>query len=1219
MNNTVREELYEALNDLLEKQFKDFKWWLKSIDHNGKRNIPTVSLETANQQEVVDLLIQYYEEEAPEVCIRVLKKSNINDVARKLEDTLQKAADAHQLPDSSAADAHQLPDSSDADAHQLPDSSDYRSYVKKKFQMIEDPNSTPGEYVSLNKRYSELIILDGQLSQLERKYEILAIGRVHTEISKRTESSAKIETLFNPNYGLIPQTVVLQGAAGIGKTTMAKKIMLNWASQDFYPDRFNYVFYIYCRELNLHTESEKSSIAEIISKQCPSGYAVENVIQNILKNEKKLLFIIDGFDEFRYSFDQSENYFCIDPWKKEPVRILLKSLFQKKLLPESSLIITTRPIALDTLHQCLEYPRFFQILGFSREKREEYFQNFFGKNKDQATQALRFVKQNDTLFTMCVIPLVSWIICTVMKQEMEEGIDLQKTPCTLTAIYMLYLSSLLKFHHKEAKQNVQRKLKSFCSLAAEGIWEQQILFREEDLKKHSLVQDDFFPLFLNQNIFKQDIHRIQTFSFIHLSFQEFFAALLYVLEDKKKWHSQNPNSNLKTLLRRHNIYFESDFAVGFRFLFGFLNEENRMKNLKKDFRCIISQRSKELLLDWVKENINRKIYSLDLNWITQDNHMLYLYNSFHIRIHFYLEKEILSYLYETQDENFVRNALCAITEINYHCHSDMELMILAYCIQHCQNLEYLYVRSPTSLYQADNGLFCPKNEVPSHLANLQTDWKPFIVDEEYMEHLLKSLTKLRNLKVLRFENLHFTQSCWRQLIQIFDTNQKLKELNLIFQVINHETMELLCEALQHPYCNVETLELNGKAMTGFCSWNLTEVFWRDQRLKELKLYLYNTDNTTVKSLCEGLQHPDCKVEKLWLSGEFVTKSCSRHVADLFRRSQTIKKLWLVLTYPNQPTFKMICEGLQDRDCKVEELCWHLAEVLRKNQRLTKLWLWVQSSDYRMVEILCAALQHPHCKMKKLCIHEGFLSTSSSSDFLGVLKRLTELQLFLYSLDEEVEEILCEGLQHPDCKIEKLRLEGEFLKESFCASFAKILKEETRLTELDLLSQNTNNRAVQMLCDGLKHPNCNIIKVGLGGTFLTDYFSSYLSDVFRKHRTLKELELFPINNINEVMEVLCKGLKHRDCKLKVLRVNGEYLKVLCGHSLSFGRQIAKIAKINRNLQELYLHGDCISDYDTNLLCEELKHSRHNLKELCLNGKYIIQDGEWMVVEHTTTAS
>lgn len=185
--------------------------------------------------------------------------------------------------------------------------------------------------------------------------------------------------------------------------------------------------------------------------------------------------------------------------------------------------------------------------------------------------------------------------------------DLQKTPCTLTAIYMLYLCSLLKFHHKESKQDVQRKLKSFCSLASEGIWKQQILFMEEEVKKHSLDQDDFFPLFLIQNIFKRDIHCIQTFSFIHLSFQEFFAALFYVLEGGEEQHSENPNRNLLTLLERHSIYFESVFAVGFRFLFGFLNEENRMKELKKDFRWKISHKSKELLLDWVKNNINRKI------------------------------------------------------------------------------------------------------------------------------------------------------------------------------------------------------------------------------------------------------------------------------------------------------------------------------------------------------------------------------------------------------------------------------------------------------------------------------------------------------------------------------------------------------------------------------------------------------------------------------------
>lgn len=113
MNQAVREGLFKALNDLLEKQFNDFKWWLRGIDHNGKPNIPIASLEKANQREVVDLLIQNYGEEAPEVCIRVLQKSNVNDVARKLEETLQKGKKIEHITERfshvrSAGNKHQL-------------------------------------------------------------------------------------------------------------------------------------------------------------------------------------------------------------------------------------------------------------------------------------------------------------------------------------------------------------------------------------------------------------------------------------------------------------------------------------------------------------------------------------------------------------------------------------------------------------------------------------------------------------------------------------------------------------------------------------------------------------------------------------------------------------------------------------------------------------------------------------------------------------------------------------------------------------------------------------------------------------------------------------------------------------------------------------------------------------------------------------------------------
>ncbi|XP_063145294.1 NACHT, LRR and PYD domains-containing protein 12-like isoform X2 [Candoia aspera] len=1032
MNHVVREDLYRALNELLEKQFEEFKWRLKCIDYDGKPHIPTASLENANRENIVDLMIHFYGEDARKVCIQVLQKSNINDVAKKLEETLQKVADV--------------------DAHQLPDSSDYRSHVKKKFQRMEDPNSIPGEYVPLNQRYSKLIILDYHRSEEEREDEIMATGRKHAEIiSKRAKSSTSMETLFNlDKHGLAPQVVVLQGAAGIGKTTMAKKIMFDWASQQLYQDKFNHIFYIYCREMNLRADSEKSSIAEIVSKQCPNTHAVENVNRNLVKNVEKLLFIIDGFDELRYSFDQSQDYFCTDPWKKEPVRILLSSLFQKKLLPKSYLIITTRPTALEKLHRCLEHPRYFEILGFSPKEREEYFYNFF-ENKDQAAQAFRLVKQNDTLFTMCVIPLVSWIVCTVMKQEIGRDKKFQKTPYTLTAIYMLYLSSLLKFHQKKSKQDVQTNVKGLCSLAAEGIWKREILFMEEEVKKHSLDQEDSLPLFLNQNIFQRDIDCIQTYSFIHLSFQEFFAALFYVLEEGEEQRSENLNRNLQTLLERHTSS-RLDFAVGFRFLFGFLNEGKRMTKLKKEFGWKISPKNKEFLLDWMKNNIKKGS----------------------IASHF--QKEMFTYLYETQDDNFVKNALYDITEIHYRCNSGIELIILAYCVQHCQNLEDISVHGE---------LFSPENE----------EWN---LDERCMEDLFKALIELRNLRSLGFIEWSFTESSSRHLAEVLRKNQRLSNLELTLRNTGDRAVEFLFMGLQQPDCKVERLRVRGWFFTDSSSRHLAEVFRKNQSLRELELSLQNRGKRAVELLCEGLQHPACKIERLRFIEWSFTESSSRHLAEVLRKNQRLSNLELTLWDTGDRAVELLCRRLQQPDCKVERLRargWfftesssrHLAEVFRKNQRLSNLDLTFKHTSDRAVELLCEGLQHPDCKVETLRLDTGFLTASRSWHLAEVLRRnqrLRELFLSFENKDVRAVKLLCEGLKHPECKVEKLWLHLWFLTKSCSTHLAEVLRKSQRLRELFLSFEDTENSAVKLLCEGLKHPECKVKKLQLNGKDIT---------------------------------------------------------------------------------------------------------------------------------------
>uniref|UniRef100_A0A8C0J5M3 NACHT domain-containing protein n=1 Tax=Chelonoidis abingdonii TaxID=106734 RepID=A0A8C0J5M3_CHEAB len=490
----------------------------------------------------------------------------------------------------------------------------YREHIRNKYTTIKDMNSRLGENVKLNSRYTKLIIVNEHRSKKQREHEIMALGRRHAEIMAERASPITIANLFESDRnGQSPQIVVLQGAAGIGKTLTAKKIMLDWANEELYQNRFDYVFYINCREINF--VREQRSVEDLILENCPDQNAPA---KEILMNPEKLLFIIDGFDELRFSFNQPSIQ-CSDPCEKQPVEIILSSLFRKKVLLKSYLVITTRPIALEKLWQCLKDERYAEILGFSENERREYFYKFFG-NEEQARKAFNFVKDNEMLFTMCFVPLVCWIICTVLKQQMEAGEDLAQTSSTITGVYMHYLDSLLKGHSSTSKQQVQDNLKGLCSLAADGVWKKNILFEEEDVKKHGLDKPD--SLFLNENMFQKGIDCECVYTFIHLSFQEFFAALFYVLE------KEETEENSETAIQPVEKLFEkceksrNDLMLTVRFLFGLVNKK-RMEEMEKKLSCKISPKIKNNLLTWVKEKLSLSLFKYDMLPFDEDTTILY--------------------------------------------------------------------------------------------------------------------------------------------------------------------------------------------------------------------------------------------------------------------------------------------------------------------------------------------------------------------------------------------------------------------------------------------------------------------------------------------------------------------------------------------------------------------------------------------------------------------
>ncbi|XP_050808760.1 NACHT, LRR and PYD domains-containing protein 3-like isoform X1 [Gopherus flavomarginatus] len=1019
-SSRISDLLVHALNNLTQGDFKRFKDKLSYSALKGRGNIPRDCLDNANRIDTKNLLMKFYGGEAAvDVTIDVFTQINLRDSAAKLREGKEKGYRKK-----------------------------YKEDVKNKYEVIQNMTSLTTDNVILNRRYPKLIILDDPLHAKEREHEIMAMSRRDKEIkTKPAWSVVTIDTLFTcDKQGQTPQIVVLLGAAGIGKTMTTRKIMCDWAAGELYKKKFDYVFYINCRETNL---TEQGSVVDMILKNWPNTNAPVN---EILMKPEKLLFIIDGFDELRFSFDQTENL-CSDPWEKKPMEIILSSLFRKMILPQSYLLITSRPTALEKLLQCLECSHYAEILGFSEADRKEYFHKFFG-NKKQARQALQFVKANDILFTMCFIPIMCWIICTVVKQQLEKGEDLAQTSKSVTGVYMLYISSLVKPLSSNSKQHMQANLRGLCSLAAYGIWKRKILFEEAELKKFGLNQADSFPLSLNKNIFQKDIDCVNAYSFIHLSFQEFFAALFYVLEEDEETmeDSETPKKDMKTLLENYGNS-RNYLMLTVRFLFGLLNEEI-MQIMEEKFSCKISPKIKPDLLKWVQTNQQKY---LPLSNVYQETCRIYNLEEFHC-------------MFEMYEENFVKSALDHVVALTLDSNklTQMDQMAFSFCVKNCHRLQSLCISYCTFAFGDHGEDVLPRRQ--KWLYQIQHWNEP----KHSPIYLLCQVLKDPNCKLKKLElvNCSLTAACCRDLSSVLNTKTTLTELDLSYKVLGNSGIKLLCEGLKHPNCKVQKLRVQYCCITGAACGDLAAVLRTNQSLTELNLNGNPLGDSGVQRLCEGLKHPSCKLQRLWLEDCHLKDTCGRDLAAVLRTKQSLTELEMCRNYDLRETaVQQLCEGLKHPNCKLQRL------ILNR---------------CKLTDACCGALS-------------SVLSTSQT---------LTELVLGYNEVGDPGVQLLCEGLKHPNCRLQILNLSLCQLTAACCGDLASALSTNQTLTELNIGGHSLGASGVQLLCEGLKHPNCKLQKLGL-------WSYDIIAD---------------LNAGDSRAMVLCRGMTFVGCDLRNLLVN-----------------------------------------------------------------------------------
>ena len=339
--------------------------------------------------------------------------------------------------------------------------------------------------------------------------------------------------------------MLIEGRPGSGKTTLVHKIARDWATGDKVLRGARMVFLVSLRLLNF---SKRDKTLSDLLELFYSDEMLRRSVDSSLKRckGKGTCFIIDGFDE--YESEHGKN------------SIICQLIF-KKCLPLSMVVVASRPVATHDVRGLASIR--IEVIGFTKQQIYEYVRSYpfkgtkegMSESDSMASELIAYLDLHVNVLHMCYLPVHAAIICFLFCQLRND------IPYTETRIYEQFTIATLLRHERRDHEYVQLKsLKDLCrndseqfyklcELAFHAIINSQQVICQSDSK---VLQSDgtgahlaIFGLLTVERTFRhygvEDLY-----SFLHLTFQEYLAALYLVeLEHNKQ----------KEILKKYCNYF----------------------------------------------------------------------------------------------------------------------------------------------------------------------------------------------------------------------------------------------------------------------------------------------------------------------------------------------------------------------------------------------------------------------------------------------------------------------------------------------------------------------------------------------------------------------------------------------------------------------------------------------------------------------------------------
>uniref|UniRef100_A0AAQ4RLB0 NACHT domain-containing protein n=1 Tax=Gasterosteus aculeatus aculeatus TaxID=481459 RepID=A0AAQ4RLB0_GASAC len=734
-------------------------------------------------------------------------------------------------PEEDQGSSEQLTDRLQSRLHAADCQRELKSNLKKKFQCVFEGIAKAGNPTLLNEIYTELYITEGGTAEVNQEHEVRQIETASRRPA-RPETTIRQEDLLKASAGGEEpiRTVMTKGVAGIGKTVLTQKFTLDWAEDKHHQD-IQFTFPFTFRELNVLSEKKFSLVGLV------HHFFSETRAAGICRFEKfQVVFIFDGLDECRLPLDFHNNEILTDVTEISSVDVLLTNLIRGKLLPSARLWITTRPAAANQIPpECVGMVT--EVRGFTDPQKEEYFRKRF-RDEEQASSIISHIKTSRSLHIMCHIPVFCWITATVLEEVLKtrEGGELPKTLTEMYIHFLVVQSKVKKVKYDGGAETdphwspeSRKMIESLGKLAFDQLQKGNLIFYESDLtecgidiRAASVYSGVFTQIFREERGLYQD----KVFCFVHLSVQEFLAALhvhltffssgVNLLSGKQRTSRRSkrskPNPDLMRLYQRAvDEALQSPnghLDLFLRFLLGLSLETNQTL-----LRGLLTQtgscsQTKQETVQYIQQKISEN---------ESPEKSINLFHCLNELNDVSLVKEI---------QRSLRSGRLSTEELSPAQWSALAFILLS----SGEDLEVF-------------------------------DLKKYSASEEVLLRLLP-VVKASNKVLLSGCDLS-ERSCEVLSSVLSSQSSSLRELDLSNNHLQDSGVKILSAGLKSPHCDLETLSLSGCLITEEgCSSLASALSSNPSHLRELDLSNNDLQDSAVKILSAGLKSPYCHLETL---------------------------------------------------------------------------------------------------------------------------------------------------------------------------------------------------------------------------------------------------------------------------------------------------------------------------------------------------------------------